>query len=63
MVPGLGATKIKAVITFTDPATNKVLLEAQVHGSVHFGAFGGSSMGAVKQIAKQLAKDVKKQLA
>jgi hypothetical protein len=63
MVPGLGATKIKAAITFTDPATNKVLLEAQVHGSVHFGVFGGSSMGAVKQIAKQLAKDVRKQLA
>jgi hypothetical protein len=63
MVPGVGATKIRATITFTDPGINKVLLEAQVHGSVHFGVFGGSSMGAVKQIAKQLAKDVKKQLA
>ena len=48
MVPGLGATKIKATITFTDPATSKVLLEAVVHGSVHFGVFGGSSMGAVQ---------------
>jgi hypothetical protein len=62
MVPGLGATKIKATITFIDPATSKVLLEAEVHGSVHFGVFGGSSMGAVNQIAKQLAKDAKKKL-
>jgi hypothetical protein len=62
LVPGVGATKIKAAITFTDPASNKSLLDAEVHGSVYFGVFGGSSMGAVNGLSKGLAGDVKKQL-
>jgi hypothetical protein len=62
MVPGLGATKIKAAITFTDPATNKSLLDQEVHGSVYFGILGGNSQGAVNGLAKGLAGDVKKQL-
>lgn len=62
MVPGMGQTKIRATVTFTDPTANKVILEQEVHGTVAFGVFGGSSMGATKGLAKGLAKAAKKQL-
>jgi|ERR1700678_1226589 hypothetical protein len=62
MVPGIGQTKIRAKIKFTDPATNKSILEQEVHGTVAFGVFGGDSMGATNGVAKGLAKAVKKEL-
>jgi Domain of unknown function (DUF4410) len=62
MVPGLGQTKIRAEITFSDPTTQKTILEQEVHGTVAFGVFGGDSMGATNGVAKGLAKAVKKEL-
>jgi len=62
MVPGMGQTKIRAKITFTDPAANKAILDQDVHGTVAFGLFGGDSMGATNGVAKGLAKAVKKEL-
>ncbi|MGA7524473.1 MAG: DUF4410 domain-containing protein [Acidobacteriaceae bacterium] len=59
---GAGKTKIKAMITFTDPTANKTLLEQEVHGSVAWGLFGGNSMGATNGLAKDLAKAVRKEL-
>jgi hypothetical protein len=62
MVPGVGQTKIRAEITFTEPATQKVILGQEVHGTVAFGIFGGDSLGATNGVAKGLAKAVKKEL-
>jgi hypothetical protein len=62
MMPGLGATKIKATITLTDPIANKTVLEQEVHGSVYIGVFGGDSKGATNGLAKDLASAVKKEL-
>ncbi len=62
MVPGMGATRVRAAITFTDPITNKVILDQEAHGSVHWGLFGGSSTGATNGLAKDLASEVRKQL-
>lgn len=62
MVPGVGQTKIRAEITFTDPTTSKTILNQEVHGTVAFGIFGGDSMGATNGVARGLAKAVKKEL-
>jgi hypothetical protein len=61
MVPGMGATSIRAWIEFTDLA-GKSLLKREVSGKVVIGVFGGNSKGATNGLAKDLAKSVKKSL-
>jgi len=60
--PWAGATKIRAAVTSTDPATNQALLEQDVHGGVHWGIAGGSSKGADNGIAREVASALKKQV-
>ena len=61
MVPGMGATSIRAWIEFADPA-GKSLLKKEVSGKVVIGFLGGDSKGATNGLAKGLAKSVKKSL-
>ena len=62
MVPGLGATSIRAWIEFTEPAAGTSLLKKEVSGKVVIGFLGGDSKGATNGLAKGLAKSVKKSL-
>ncbi|MGI0085727.1 MAG: DUF4410 domain-containing protein [Nitrososphaerales archaeon] len=62
MVPGVGMTKIKASVSFTDPAGNQVVLQKEVSGKVVMGVFGGDSKGATNGLAKDVAKAAKKGL-
>jgi Domain of unknown function (DUF4410) len=62
MVPGLGATSIKAHVEFIDPATKTPLCQDDVHGKVIIGVFGGDSKGATNGMAKGVAKTAKKRL-
>ena len=62
MVPGLGATSIKAHVEFLDAATKTPLCQNDVHGKVVIGAFGGDSKGATNGMAKGVAKTAKNSL-
>jgi hypothetical protein len=62
LVPGMGATRIRALVVFTESATGKKLYEKEVKGSVSFGLFGGDSLGATNGLAKDVAKGVKASL-
>lgn len=62
LLPGAGTTRIRAIMTFVDPATSKTVLEREVSGKVVIGVFGGDSKGATNGLAKDLAKAVKKEL-
>ena len=62
MIPGLGATSIKAHIEFLDPAAKTSLCQNDVHGKVVIGAFGGDSKGATNGMAKGVAKTARKSL-
>ena len=62
MVPGMGATSIRAQIEFIDPATKRSLFQKEVSGHVFIGLFGGNSKGATNGLAKDVAKVVKKDL-
>jgi hypothetical protein len=61
-VPGVGATKIKAVVEFRDPKTGRVFYSAEVTGKVLMGVMGGDSLGATNGLAKGVAKIVQKHL-
>jgi hypothetical protein len=62
LLPGARTTKIRALITFVVPVTNKAVLEREVSGKVVMGVFGGDSKGATNGLAKDLAKAGKKDL-
>lgn len=62
MVPGVGATSIRAQIEFIDPVTKKSLFQKNVSGHVFIGVFGGNSKGATNGLAKDVVKVVKRDL-
>jgi len=55
MLPGAGATKIKAHIKVLDRSSSAVLFEDDVDGKVVMGVVGGESMGAANGLAKEVA--------
>ncbi|HRH40085.1 MAG TPA: DUF4410 domain-containing protein [Pyrinomonadaceae bacterium] len=59
---GAGKTKVAALITITDKATGKVVLEKTVDGKVIIGLFGGDSNGATRGLAKEVAIVTKKSI-
>ena len=63
MVPGLGATSIKAHVEFIDPATKTPLCQDDVHGKVIIGVFGGDSKGATNGMAKGSGQDGQEEAA
>jgi hypothetical protein len=62
MVPGMGATSIRALVEYTDIQTGRSLLKTEVAGKVAFGVLGGDSRGATNGLAKSLAKATKRNL-
>ncbi len=58
--PGVGKTKIKATVKFSDRATGETLYEGTVDGKVIIGFFGGDSIGATRGLAKEVAKVTRK---
>ncbi|MGC4052798.1 MAG: hypothetical protein QM757_26000 [Paludibaculum sp.] len=61
-VPGVGATKIKAMFEFCDLATGRTFYSTEVDVKVAFGVFGGNSLGATNGLAKDVSEVVKKHL-